>query len=558
MRVALVIMLASLTASADPRVSDVASARLNAIGTKLTFRDVPPQAFPGCTLLTKSDRKAVEIDTHAFIDSQHPDERQSDEAMQPELAWVFSTGCREPDGTVYVSASQDRVAKTSKTPFSSALRRNYLLAIDAKHQARVIEESQGTSSDGWIGGAERGGFDVVAQLDIDGDGKRDFIYAKIEHPGSTTHVRWHVTAQLGTGAKIPFVTVENLDTMFVGGRLVFGAWDGYTDSAAACVTKDLRLERCAAAQRMTKWQAYNSAVSHLALAGSRDDADRDYTGAQLAVVGIHDKALVESLPETTPAQRVGREVKAFLAAKNLDNAWNQLFVVAHPDATAYMDQIARQLGDTRCTITPLTDKRSEQLRAFARTRAKTKNINVLVAPECGTYAWVEYTREKDELIYDDLVSIAGPEPELLHQFTYQAEWAFMPLEDTFHYTGSFFLHGTTVVGLILRHDNLYVVSGNKIVASSHGYTSMYPYDSRWTEQSFDFIHEEGNGYLHATPTGLERLDPEPLRDHDTRQAAIDLLLATDDSVGATNTAPYIAALKLLGADAKLVAECEAL
>ncbi|HEY0251674.1 MAG TPA: hypothetical protein VGC41_09115, partial [Kofleriaceae bacterium] len=75
------------------------------------------------------------------------------------------------------------------------------------------------------------------------------------------------------------------------------------------------------------------------------------------------------------------------------------------------------------------------------------------------------------------------------------------------------------------------------------------------EDSFDLVVETGNGYHHPTPTGFERVDAEPMKAHELRRAALELVLAPGDP---TKDDKYLAALRLLGADAKLIAECKKL
>ena len=98
-----------------------------------------------------------------------------------------------------------------------------------------------------------------------------------------------------------------------------------------------------------------------------------------------------------------------------------------------------------------------------------------------------------------------------------------------------------------------VIANNKIVAQSHGDIARYVYDRAWLEKSFDVI-VDGGRFMHPTPTGIEKLDRDAVKDHETQRLALEQVLDNP----ASNDSGYLAALRTLGADAKLVAECKAL
>lgn len=558
MRALLLLGLIGGVASAD-RWTDEHRATMRELGNAYKPRELTGPATAGCRPVSKSERKALEIETHAFIDAEHPDELQWDDA-EADVGWVFDVGCREPNGTVYISASQDRMPKVKPKDRFPSLRRNFLLAIDVRHRARVIAEDQGASSEAWFNAEERGFFAIVAQLDIDGDGTRDLLWSHVEMPGWTPTPWSHVTAQLGNGTTVDLGRIRGLVTKIVGGKLTFGASDSYERHATSgCIDAKLALVHCPEATWIHELQRYNAAVDALRNPGGDDD-DRDYYAAAFTALGIKDRTVLAALPETTARQRAARHAKAFLVAAGLDDAWNQVIDHPHPEATAYMTKIAAQLGDTPCTISPLDPAIEEKLRAFARTKAGTRNVNISVAAECGSYAWVQYSRENDSRIYTDLVTTAGREISLVHQFSDLAEWSFAPLAPEFHYTGNFFTHGSTLVGWVVRDENekgnLYLIANNKVVATSHGDFQPYKFDDRWPEQSFDLLLETGNGMHHATPTGFARIDPEQLRDHDAWRDAVDTLRMCGDPD--MKPATIAAALRRLGADARLIAEWDSL
>ena len=110
-----------------------------------------------------------------------------------------------------------------------------------------------------------------------------------------------------------------------------------------------------------------------------------------------------------------------------------------------------------------------------------------------------------------------------------------------------------MIGVVIRNDNLAVIANGKIVAQSHGTISHYLYDTRWHERSLDLVVDSGT-IMHPTPTGIEKLDRTLIKDRETHRLARDLV-----STGSASHDPaYLAALRTLGADEKLVAECKAL
>ena len=89
----------------------------------------------------------------------------------------------------------------------------------------------------------------------------------------------------------------------------------------------------------------------------------------------------------------------------------------------------------------------------------------------------------------------------------------------------------------------------EVVAQTKGDVGMYHYDV-WAEDSID-VFSDGGALWHATPTGRDRLDPALIKDHEAKRAAVARLHA-DFPSGAP---AYLAALRLLGADGPLIAEC---
>ena len=114
------------------------------------------------------------------------------------------------------------------------------------------------------------------------------------------------------------------------------------------------------------------------------------------------------------------------------------------------------------------------------------------------------------------------------------------------------MHGDKLVGVLIGAQNLWIVVDGKVVATSHGEIRFYTAGNGASAPSRDIIDDSG-ALWHATPTGREKLDPALVRDHEQRRKAIDLV-----NGDASRAPAYLAALELLGADPKLVAECKAL
>ena len=280
------------------------------------------------------------------------------------------------------------------------------------------------------------------------------------------------------------------------------------------------------------------APAHRRPARPRDQArlpgrtpDRDLAVEWLGTLGGKGSAaLLAALPATTPRQKAERHVASFLVSKQLDDAFQTLFEQPHPEAIAYFDQLASQLGDKPCTPAPLTDATRAKLNAWIAKQDDHPEMIELTA-ECGTYAWVEWNHRGDPDRNELLIGLDGPEPVRVAKF--KQDPILGPSRSAGHvYEGAFFQHGGVTVGIVIRGKNVSVIANDKVVAQSHGEIVRYGYDRCWNERSPDLIVDSGT-IMHPTPTRLEKVDRDMVKPHEAYRAA-------------------------LGAAPKLVAECKAL
>lgn len=541
MRSALVVMWVSGTALADPAPATDVMPKLTAIGKRAQPKSTASSV--SCTQPTKSEAAELKKRTVAWIDQQFPDERQAEKSEIDGMELVFGAGCKDGQAT-FVSVGQDRKLKKGDNP----LRRNFILRITGDTIEQVAARPS-TYSNYWMEWADEGGYSILAMADLDGDGASDLVWSDDEHEGGSRSTSASVSVRFATGKSASIVRVANLtDARAIAGQLVLAGKDNeYARPIYACVGKDLLLARCAATAALQRASDKIDAANQLA--NLTDVPDHDLAVSWLATLGVKAPDVIAALPATTPVQKAQRHIEAFLEAKQLDASFRQVFLQPHPEASAYLTKLAAQLGDKACTPTPLTDAARTKLTTWIGKQDK-QPVQVELAPECGTYAWAAWSRKGDPDRTESLVTLAGAEPVRVAKFPIVLEQG--PVNDH-HLTSQFFQHGDTVIGVVIRNNNLAVIANDKIVAQSHGDIARYVYDRSWMEKSFDVIVDSGS-FMHPTPTGLEKLDREAVKDHETQRLAIERVLDNP----ASNDSAYLAALRTLGADAKLVAECKAL
>jgi len=529
------------TAPAMPVAANTVQ-QLTALGAAATkhLGAVAPAA--SCKGLDKKPHAALRKRVRAWIDAQHPDERIAESDIE-DMQYVFDAGCPDASG-ILVDASMDRKAIKG----DGRTRRNYVLHVTGD-RIDVIAERTSTPSIYWMEWADEGRLALIGEADLDGDGARDTIYVDIQHEGGATHSPSQLLVRYANGTVAPIVSTETLAGAYVDhGQLIVGAQDRQLDRTYyRCVDASFELVSCAAAATMQRLADKYDAVTRLQ---SGVVPDRDQLAADFATLHItgHDD-LLAAVPATPPVERTQRHVQQFLAAAFTDPA-EGLVVHHHHVAQAFFDALSAQLGDTACTPTPLTDAERARVLAWVATQAKQPDgVTPPIERTCGDYVWVSFQRgdaaEEALIILGDKITRVTTLPGQQYEG---------PGSQTFGHGGAFFRHGATVVGVVLSGSDAWVVANGKLVAHRHGDFRMFDYDRRWSTDASTDVVVEGTTLWHPTLTGFEKLDPEPVRAHQVQREAIERL--TDDPP--SNAAPYLAALRTLGAPPALIAECKAL
>lgn len=543
-----ILAVTASTAHADVKVDLVRELRAIAKQLARPPAKAPPRA---CTSPTKAERADVTKRALALIDTQHPDERGPKTTAPDEAVLVINVGCKDATGVI-LDISQDRLP-TKREENAFGLRRNYLMRVTPS-AVEVLAEDTSTLSENWMEWADQGRISLLAQADLDGDGALDIVYSDHEHEGGAMgsediiHVRY-ATGKIGESGM-----VKDLGDVQVLGSQVIVA--GQTRAGAAfyaCLQRDLHLAPCPASAPVQKAADRLAIIDRYIAIEDGDIPDRERLAQELAALGVSAKRrapLVAAAPETQATDRVARRVTAFLVKANLVEPPPMPDVITqrHAEARTYLDDLATKLGDTPCTPTPLTADDTARAKAWvAKQDAKPGDVQIAPAG-CGPYVWVGWIGQNDSKRREVML---GRDGTRILGFTYDLD---MPSSRVFEHAESWFSHGASIVGIVIGSQNLWVVTGGKVVAQSKGdKLAFYAYDDRWSETSSD-VFVDGGVLWHATPTGRERLDLALVRDHEARRAAIALV-----SQGVpTNDAKYIAALQLLGADKALIADAKKL
>jgi len=541
MRIARLLVLLTATAARAEAPAPAALAELAAIGAKRPAAQ-PHEIKPICTRLAKADAAALKQRVLAWIDQQHPEEQPA-----PDTVELVFTACKSGSGAI-ADISQDRIKRKGDR---FATRRNYIVRATGD-KLETIAERQSTATNSWMEWADEGRLRFVTELDVDGDGAVDLVWSDFNHEGGAVSTDDTFYLRLPSGKDRMIARVRELsDERVVDGRLVLaGRPRDDLRPRYACVGTDLRVAPCAAS--VAAQRAVDRADIAAKLAGLTTAPDHDQVVDWLATLGVTaGPALLAALPATTPQQRAERHVAAFLTSQRLDETFQEVFDQPHPEATAFFDQLATQLGDARCTPTPLTDPVRAKIADWIGKQDKAPEA-IELTPECGMYAWVEWNHKGDQDRNEVLVALDGPAPVKVAKF--KQDPAFDgPRPPGHQYDGIFFQHGDTTVGFVIRSGNVSVIANDKVVAQSHGEIRRYGFDRRWPELALDVIVDSGT-LFHPSPAGLEKLDRALVADREARRKALERLLDNPPS----KDPQYLAALHTLGADARLVAECKKL
>jgi hypothetical protein len=556
MKQSLVIALAGAVAVAHADTTIDLPKELRAIAAKQPTTDtmrILPVAGPGCSAPTQPERADAMKRVLAWIDAKHPDERGAAVITKDDLSLEINIGCKDRTGALVMDISQDR-EPAKPGPNKWGTRRNYLMRISPT-AIDVLAEDTSTLSMNWMEWADEGRIRLLAQVDVDADGALDVVYSDHEREGGAIGSYDQIHVRRGTGTLGESANVENLvDIKLVRSQLIVAGMTRNDQVFYGCIGRDLHVAPCALSAPLQKAAERRAIVARYSGTDGADLPDRDLLTQELTALGIPAKrraALVMAASATDATDRAQRNVIAFLVKAALVEPWPMPDIITqtHAEARTYLDDLSTKLGDAPCTGTPITDAERTKATAWVRKQDE-KAADVVVAPSaCGPYLWVAWSATRNDgkrrevlLGRDGTTRVLG--------FTYEQ---MMPDEGGGH-SEAWFSHGGTIVGIAIGGPNLWVIADGKVVAQSKGDAlSFYRSDDRFSETSND-VFIDGGTLWHATPTGREKLDMSLVADHEARRAAIALLKSTAPSSGAK----YIAALRLLGADKALIAECKKL
>ncbi|MEP6860985.1 MAG: hypothetical protein ABJE66_10215 [Deltaproteobacteria bacterium] len=503
----------------------------------------PFAAGATCDAVPGPEQKRITKLVRTWINTQHPDERLGESYAEGTEEEV-SVGCAEPEG-VLVTVAMDRADKKTKR---STVRRNYVLRIDGE-RVEVVADRTSTPSIDWMEWADEGSLGAVGTVDFDRDGKRDTIYVDQQHEGGAMHQHTAVMLRTADGTVTQLATITDLpDIELVNGKLVVGAIDDqHHQTYFRCLDKDRQITSCPEAAPVQRWfDKYNA----LARIDDHSAWNREQLAADFATAGIKGHAeLIAAMPVLAPDARLRRDVEQFLIATNQYDPADERIERTHGEAGVFFDQLGRQLGDQKCSVTALTDDVKKAVTKWVERQAH-QDMPPAIEPDCGNYVWTTFFKKDGQV--EALLAVA--DAKVTKVITFAGEIYEGPGSQGFVHQGGFFMHGPTLVGLVFEGTTIHAIVDGKAIAKRTGQPHLLDYDTRWTlaDQSFDLV-ADGAAVIHATATGLETIDPEPLRPHQIHRAALDRVLDLFTPVDQ----PYVAALRTLGAPAALVAEAKA-
>lgn len=534
---------APITAPAqpDPEVAKQIAALSQA--TRKRLEKAPIASGATCAVVAPVEQKRITKLVFAWIKAQHPDEGSA-ETDRDGMDTLVGVGCGEPEG-VLVNVALDRGDKKTKR---ATVRRNYVFRVNGD-QIDVVAERPSSPSIDWMEWADEGGLGAVGTIDMDGDGKRDTIYLDIEHEGGATHQHSSVMLRTADGTVSQLATITDLpDVEIVSGKLVVGSIDEpHHQTYFRCLAKDRQLSACPEAGALQR--AYDK---YDALARLDDPAfwTREELAADFATLGIKGHAnLVAAMPARAADDKLRDHVQQFLVATHQYDPADALIERTHGEAAQFFAQLGSQLGDRTCAAPALADDVKKAVTRWVERQAH-QDMPLMIQPDCGNYVWTTFFKKEGQI--EALLTVA--DGQVTKVLAFPGEVFEGPGTQGFIHAGGFFLHGTTLVGLVFEGTTIHAIANGKAIAKRVGEPRLIDYDSRWmlADHSFDLV-ADGAAVIHATATGLETIDPEPLRPHQQHRAALDRVLDPFAPMDKT----YLAALRTLGAPDSLVAEAKA-
>jgi len=526
-------------AKPDPTTAQELAKLAQAAGKRLDKSLSPPSAE--CTAVPAAEQKRIHALVTKWIDKRNPGEKDS--PYSEGGADGIAIGCADPDG-VLVTVAVDRIAKR-ETESYGGFRRNYVLRV-AGDQVDVIADRISTASMNWMEWADEGGLGSVGTLDFDGDGKRDTIYLDVEHEGGAMHEHTRVMLRKADGSVAKLATVTDLPGIAIAnGKLLVAAQKPEShETHWRCLARDLALSTCPEA---APWEAYHAKYDALARIQDGRSWNRDQLAADLATLGITGHAdLVKAMPPEPIANVVREHVEQFLVATHQYDPADALIERPRPEAARFFDGLASQLGDKRCAASKLTGDVTKRVTSWVKAHAKVDR-DVAVESDCGNYVWASY--ETDAKAFEVLFAVDGAtltKVVALPGVMYEG-----PGYVAFNHAGGFFMHGDAIVGGVFAANTFYAIASGKIVGKRDGELRALEYATGEADSSFDLV-SDGKAILHATPTGIETIDSEPLHPHQIHEAALERVIDAYQPIDSS----YLAALRTLGAPEALIAQAK--
>ncbi|MEO8550422.1 MAG: hypothetical protein ABI678_10625, partial [Kofleriaceae bacterium] len=496
-----------------------------------------------CVRPTEREKKALGGRVASWIDESFP-------AEIADAADVLSIsfGCKDRDGLV-VAAHADRATKQKST-----LSRWFILRIGAQLDSLV--EIQSSSTDTWMEWSQERRLDALALADLDGDGARDLVYSMTDHEGGATGSSWNVSALVAKRATAVVAFSGLLDVEIADGAPVLALGGDFDQRIYRCIDKDLQLASCAAVDTVRhRAHLFELAQQYAGITGA-DLVDLEQLVADLAELGVGKadrERLATDVRLPTATERAQRHVTAFVAKLDADADLATLQGKPHGLAENYFADLRGQLGDTACPAATLSAADTARIDGWLAKHVSREAQAISMVPACGAYAWVGWDEMVAGIHHDVLLALDSELSRVLAvDSTADGDPTGTPVPQ---HQDVFFRHGTTVVGAVQHDGRLDVVANGKVVGHRRGTHERYAFDPRWTDASDDLVVDPtARAWFHPTPTGLERIDPEPLRAHEDQRAALELVRSTP----VTGAPAFVRALARLGANPTLLREVHAL
>jgi hypothetical protein len=279
-------------------------------------------------------------------------------------------GCQDRSGIV-VDVSFDRIdGSGQRTGVWQVVRAS---AASSTATVTILAEYAGTSTEYFMEWAHEVMLRTLVLADIDRDGTRDVVIASDEREGGAPHHDVTLSVWLSHDRRIAklgtfddFVTVARTWSVapFVLAIERHGAGGDGDRTRYRCLESTGVVDLCPAVAdarhvgRMLEIAAW-FASGHEYEPGTSPVPDRELLAGLLAELGVARPArasLLAAVPEATPAARVAREIRSFLAP-SLPRRFGEI-VEGPPPVEPRPGELAALLGDAPCAASPAEARRA--------------------------------------------------------------------------------------------------------------------------------------------------------------------------------------------------------